>query len=173
MKSALFSLVAACAFVANACFAQELPKPGPEHEKLQAMVGEWDCVMEMDGQKSKCKASYKSICGGMWIASDFEGTLGPMKFQGHGLDGYDATKKKYTGVWVDSMTGSPMTLEGTLDKDGKTMVMTGEATGHDGKPEKVKTVTVMKDKDHFTFNFFMVKEGKEIPAFTIEYTRKK
>ena len=108
----------------------------------------------------------------MWIASDFEGTLGPQKFQGHGLDGYDPVKKKYVGVWVDSMSGSPMSLEGAQDKDGK-LVMTGETSGHDGKPQKVKTITEMKDKDHFTFKFYMVVEGKEVPAFTIDYTRKK
>ena len=79
--------------------AQEFDKPGPEHEKLRELAGEWDCVMEMQGQKSKATASYKSICGGMWIESDFQGDLGGLKFQGHGLDGYDLKRKKYVGAF--------------------------------------------------------------------------
>ena len=95
--------------------AQEFPKPGPEHEQLKELEGTWDAVMEMGGQKSKATATYKSICGGMWMQSDFQGDLGGIKFQGHGLDGYDLTKKKHVGVWVDSMSSAPMHFEGNYD----------------------------------------------------------
>lgn len=174
--------VSALLVLAGFCVAQDpaanFPKPGKEHARLKELVGSWDAEMSMDGPNgkmtSKCTAVYKTVSGGMWIASDFEGSIGPQKFYGHGLDGYDATKKKYIGIWTDSMSTAPMILEGDFDKDGKELVMTGTAVGHDGKPEKVKTVTTSKDADHFTFKFYMVgADGKETPAFTIDYTRKK
>lgn len=153
---------------------QEFPQPGPEHEQLKELEGSWDAVMDMAGQKSKATATYKAICGGMWIQSDFQGDLGGVKFQGHGLDGYDLTKKKYVGVWVDSMSSAPMHYEGNYDPKTKQLVMTGESAGPDGKPQKFKNVTERKDKDHFTFKMHMVDaEGKDQLAFTIEYTRKK
>ena len=152
----------------------ELPKPGPEHKKLQELEGTWDAVMDMNGQKSKCKAVYKSICGGMWMESDFEGDLGGIQFQGHGLDGYSQQKKKYVGVWVDSMSSSPMHMEGTFDAGSKRLVMTGESVGPDGSPQKFKTTTEYKDKDHFTFKMYMLTpDNEEQLAFTIEYTRAK
>jgi hypothetical protein len=35
----------------------------------------------------------KSVCDGMWIASDLEATMGGQPFQGHGMDGFDQVKK--------------------------------------------------------------------------------
>lgn len=163
-----------CLTVLNFSVGQEPPKPGPEHERLKELVGTWDAVMDMGGQKSKATATYKSICNGMWLESDFEGDLGGAKFQGHGLDGYDLEKKKYVGVWVDSMSSIPMQFEGSYDAKTRTMTMTGESRGPDGKPQKFKTMTETKDKDHFTFKMYMASaEGQEQLAFTIEYTRKK
>ena len=154
--------------------SQEIVKPGPEHAKLAELVGTWDAVMNMGGEKSKATATYKSICGGLWVSSDFEGDLGGLKFQGHGLDGYDPHKKQYVGVWVDSMSGAPMNFAGDYDAKTKLLVMTGEAPGMDGKPQKFKNTTEHKDKDHFTFKMYMVQpDGTEQLAFSIDYTRKK
>jgi hypothetical protein len=159
---------------AGLAFAQEFPKPGPEHEKLKELAGNWDAVMDMQGQKSKATATYKSICGGMWLQSDFEGDLGGIKFQGHGLDGFDQQKKKYVGVWTDSMSSAPMHYEGNYDSASKLLVMTGESLGPDGKPQKFKNTTEQKDKDHFTFKMYMIDDaGKEQLAFSIDYTRRK
>ena len=52
--------------------------------------------------------------------------------------------------------------------------MTGTGPGQDGKTQKFKTVTKVKDNDHMTFEMFMVgDDGKETSAFTIDYTRRK
>jgi hypothetical protein len=154
--------------------AQEIPKPGPEHAKLKEYEGQWDAVMEIGGQKTKGVVTYKSICGGMWIASDFEGDLGGIKFQGHGLDGYDQTKKKYVGIWVDSMSTTPMQFEGNYDSKTKLLVMSGESRDPQGKPQKFKSTTETKSKDQFIFKMYMIQpDGSEELAFTIDYTRRK
>jgi hypothetical protein len=161
-------------FATSTVSAQDLPKPGPEHARLAEMAGEWDAVMDMGGQKSKCKATYHVACNGIWVTSEFEGDLGGIPFKGHGIDGYDATKKKYTAVWVDSMSTAPLIMEGTLDAAGKVLTMSGTSTGPDGQPQKFKTTTEMSGKDKMTFKMSMSQaDGKEEHAFTIEYTRKK
>lgn len=162
--------------VAGTCWAQDvvLPAPGAEHERLKKLVGQWDAEMEAGGQTTKCSATYKSVCGGMWVSSDFEGDIGGFKFQGHGLDGFDQTKKKYVALWVDSMQSAPLVMEGDYDSETKTITMTGESGGADGKPQKVKTTTETKDEDHFTFKMYMIDaDGNEQLAFTIEYSRRK
>lgn len=162
-----------CLVLTGLAHAQEPQKPGPEHEKLkQQYEGKWNAVMEMEGQKSKASATYKAICGGMWIASDFEGDLGGAKFTGHGLDGYDIAKKKYIGIWVDSWGSAPMRFEGGYD-DKNVLVMSGGRPGPDGKLEKCKTTTEWKDKDNFVFKMYMVNDGKDSLAFTITYSRLK
>lgn len=156
-------------------FSQEPQKPGAEHAHLSAMVGTWDTVMEMGGQKFKGAATYKSICSGMWIASDFESELAGVPYQGHGMDGYDQLKKKYIGYWFDSMTSVPMSFEGNFDDDHKVLTMTGTSPGPDGKPQKFRSTTEMHGQDRMTFQMYIVTatSGKEELAFSIEYMRRK
>jgi len=147
------------------------PKPGPEHAVLKKMEGMWDTTMKMQGQESKGTANYKMDLGGLWLTSTFEGSMGGDKFSGRGFDSYDADKKKYVGVWFDSMSTKPFILEGTYDPAKKTMTMIGDAPGMDGKMTKHKIVTEMPDDN--TMKFAMYAGDSKEPAFTILYKRKK
>ena len=128
---AFHGLVAVCSLMFATPFAaaQDFPKPGPEHEMLKKWVGTWDTTMKMAGMESKGTATYKMELGGLWLASNFEGEIGGAKFQGKGLDSYDAGKKKFVGIWVDNMITSPLIMEGTFDKEKKTLTMTGDGPG--------------------------------------------
>ena len=149
--------------------AQEPPKPGKEHDHLKRLVGAWDAETEF----GKGTMTYKMGLGGLWLIGDFEGEFGGMKFQGKSLDTYDSATKKYRSVWVDSFSTSPRIMQGTIDKDGKVMTMTGEGRGPDDKPAKYYSTTEIKDADTVKFGLFMVDEdGKEQPLVTITYKRK-
>ncbi|MEX2027576.1 MAG: DUF1579 domain-containing protein [Pirellulaceae bacterium] len=167
LSLALFLLVPAMAS------AQEYPQPGPEHEMLKATAGEWTCLCKTsDGTESKGVSTSKMECGGLWLVTNFEGDFGGAKFQGKGLDSYDPKTKKFVAVWVDSMSTTPMTLEGTYDEKTKTLTMTGEGKMPDGTLAKHRMVTKYKDKDHHSFEMFMtLPDGKEMPMMTIDYTR--
>ena len=66
-----------------------------------------------------------------------------------------------------------MLLEGAYDKEKKTLTMTGEAPGPDGKLAKNKMVTQVMDDDRHTFTMFIVgADGQETKMMSIEYTRK-
>jgi hypothetical protein len=148
------------------------PKPGPEHAIFQQIAGTWDAVVKAGPMESKSTANYHLECGGLWLLSDFRGQFGGVPFQGHGIDGYDPMKKKYIGVWVDSMSTSPLFMEGTYDPDKKAMVMIGEGPGPDGKPAKYRSVSEIKDKDHMVFTMSTLdKDGKANDMMTISYTR--
>ena len=166
-----FGAVAVAAVLAAPAPAQEAPKPGPEHEVLKKLEGTWDATMKFGGMESKGTMSYKMELGGLWLLSSFEGDFAGMKFSGKGADTYDAGKKKYVGVWLDSMSTTPMVLEGTYDKEKKAMTMTGEGPGPDGKPTKHKMVSVMPDDDTINFSMYMG-DGTD-PMMTIAYKRKK
>ncbi len=175
LATAICGLLFACC----SAFAQEgapsAPTPGPEHARLKKLEGAWDAVMtEEGGKKTKGEMVYKMGVGGLWLASDFKGEHMGKPFFGKGLDSYDATKKKYTGVWVDSWITTPLTYEGTYDEKQKTLTCNGECAGPDGKPMKMKMVTKTIDDDHETFEMIMIlPDGKEMPAASIEYTRRK
>jgi hypothetical protein len=154
--------------------AQEAPKPGPEHDLLKRLEGSWEATVKAGPEESKGTMTYKMEMGGLWLVSSFKSNFGGMKFEGKGLDSYDAAKKKFVGVWVDSMMTAPMITEGTFDKEGKVLTMTGEGPGLDGKPAKLKMVTELKDNDTQVFTMFAPdKDGKDQVAMTITYKRKK
>ena len=165
------AIAIAIALLASATRAQEPPKPGPEHAFLKKMEGKWDLTMKFGDMQSKGTVTYKMELGGLWLASNLEGDLGGMKFQGKGLDTYDAAKKKYIGIFCDSMGTTPMIMEGTFEKDKKTLTMTGDGPGMDGKPTKWKSVSEYVDDNTMNFSMF-VGDAKD-PMFTIVYKRNK
>jgi hypothetical protein len=155
--------------------AQEPVKPGPEHAVLQEAAGSWEATVKMpDGSEAKGSSKATMECGGLWLISDFRMAFGGAEFQGRGIDGYDADKKKFVSVWVDSMSTAPMLFEGDYDRSSKTLTMTGSGKGPDGKPAKFKSLAVMKEKDRQTFKMFLIgPDGNETLMMTIEYQRKK
>ena len=169
-----FCALALAVVAAPAVSAQpELPKPGPEHEMLKKMEGTWDLTMKFGGGESKGTVTYKMDLGGLWLTGSLESELFGAKFQGKSIDGYDATRKKYVGVWVDSMSNSPMLMEGTFDKEKKTLTMTGDGPGMDGTTIKMKNVTTWTSADSMTFELFVIlPDGKEMKNMTIVYTRR-
>lgn len=174
MRLLFAGLVATCC--AAQASAQAPPTPGPEHKLLAEAAGTWDCTIKMEGVEGESKGSSvsKMELGGFWLVTDFSGDLGGMKYSGKGLDGYDAAKKKFIGIWADSMSGSPMVMEGDYDKDTKTLTMIGEGPDMTGATVKWKGVTKHADKDHQTFTMSTIgADKKENLMMTIEYVRKK
>jgi hypothetical protein len=174
VRSLVAAVVAGCVWASVASAQPPVPQPGPEHKKLKELEGAWDATIKAGPDESKGTVTYKMELGGLWLASDFQGEFGGMKFTGRGLDGYDPAKKKYVGVWVDSWSTAPLVLEGTYDKEGKVLTMTGEGPGPDGNPMKYKATTEHKDKDTIEWTMFMNgPDGKEAPMMSITYKRKK
>ncbi|MBN9518906.1 DUF1579 domain-containing protein [bacterium] len=145
--------------------------PGPEHAILKAKEGTWETTMKAGGMEFKGTVTYKMELGGLWLVGAMDSDLGGQRFTGRSLDSYDAGKKKYIGIWVDSMSTHPMVMEGTYDQATKTLTTVGEGPGMDGKNAKWKAVAVTKDADTEHFSMY-VGDGKE-PMFTIVYKRKK
>lgn len=169
--SSFCAVALSAVLVAPAAQAQFPPKPGPDHEVLKKLEGNWDLTMKFGANESKGTVTYKMELGGLWLVGSLESELFGAKFSGKSLDTYDAAKKKYIGVWADSMGTMPMMLEGTFDKATKTMTMSGDGPGMDGKPTKYKSVSVMPDDD--TINFSMYIGDVKEPTFTIVYKKKK
>jgi len=171
-------LIVAGLMLAPAASAQQPPKPGKEHELLKRLEGTWEATVNPRigvGVESKLGImTYRMDLGGLWLVSDFQGDFGGQKIQGHGLDTYDPAKKKYIGIWVNSLATTPWVAEGNFDKDGKVLTMTGEGPGMDGKPGKFKMVSEMKDKDTMIVTMSSPdKEDKDQVMLTITYKRKK
>lgn len=179
MKTRLLaSLLTLTALVAAPLCAQEMPKPGPQHQKLHAHVGTWDAAMEMMGpdgtpMPSKGVSTVTMGLGGFWLLDDFVAEIGGMPFHGKGATGFDPIKGKYVGTWMDSMSPSMMVLEGDFDAAGKVLTMSGMGVNHEGKPAMHRMVTTHVDANTMRFEMFVAgADGKEAKMLTITYQKR-
>ena len=106
--------------------------PTKEHAELLKMVGDWDAVVrfkmapEAPWTEEKGTMHATAMCGGTWVWSDFKGQMMGAPFEGHGLDGYDTTKKEYVGWWIDTMSPVAMISSGKYDATKKGIAMEGK-----------------------------------------------
>jgi hypothetical protein len=164
--------------LASVLTAQEFPKAGPEHDLLKMDVGTWDAEVEAFGPPgappagSKGSETSRMTAGGRYLVTDFKSDIMGMPFEGHGIFGYDAAKKKYVGTWVDSMSGAPSTSEASYDAAKKTMTGTMEGPDPMGRIVKTKAVTEYKDPNTRVFTLYNLEGGKETVSLRITYKRR-
>ena len=152
--------------------AQEPVKAGKEHAFLAETEGEWSVSIASPDGDMKGKCAYKMAHNGLWLTSQLDMKMGEFPFTGTGLDSFDPVKKKYVSIWVDSMSATPVILEGDRSSDGKKVTMTGKGPGQDGKITDFKTETEYTSKDKHVFKMWMGATTGE-PMMVATYERKK
>ena len=153
----LFVLVLASQTLSAQEVAQEIPQPSTvtkEHKWLKQFVGVWDVVAESpagEGQPPiEGKAMMKSsMLGQLWVVNSSEHEVGGVKMKSIQMIGYDTQKKKYVGIWADSLVNHMWRYEGTVDESGKRLNLnaTGPSMTGDGKMVNYRDSYEFKDKD--------------------------
>jgi Protein of unknown function (DUF1579) len=124
------ALIVVCAVLVLAQ-APQAPKPGPEHQKLAAFIGNWTFDGEAKsgpmGKGGKVTGSERIqwLPGGFFIERRFEGKVPWGEMKGLEIIGYDSAQKVYTYAAFDNMgsTGS-----GTMTVSGNTWNVTGRTS---------------------------------------------
>ena len=162
---------------------QEVMTPGEPHKMLEGMVGMWDVETKawMGGpgtepSVTKGSSQMKMILGGRFLQQETTGEMMGMPMNGIGITGYDNFKKKYVGFWIDNTGTAMYTMEGEMDKEGKTCtywgVMDEPMTGE--RDKKVKYTISMDGTDTHMFRIYDVAAyGEKEPTVEMTYTRKK
>jgi len=92
----------------------EMPKPGPEHQKLAKLAGEWTgdekihpAPWDPKGGTAVGKMSNRVVLDGFAVVQDYEQRRGgAVNFRGHGVFSIDPANGKPTLDWWDSMGGT-------------------------------------------------------------------
>lgn len=170
------SVVCSFALLLAPLAAQEMPKPGPEHQKLAALAGTWEGTVETvgpDGKPMQFKgtAVLKLDFNGFWLIEDFTADFMGMPFHGHGQHGFDPARGKYVSSWIDSMSPSLTVIEGTMDKAGKVLTLSGKTTGMDGKPAEMRETLTLVDANTYTLEMHTVGGDGKDEVMKITYKR--
>lgn len=184
MRLYIFSLFSFVFITSSAVHAQEGPQiPGPEkeHKWLHQFVGEWStnskADMGPDLPAMECEGTITSrMIGELWVLNELKGDVAGMPMTGIQTIGYDSTKKKYVGTWVDSMVNFMWHYEGTVDESGK--ILTLEAKGPnfmaEGKVTKFQDIYEFKSADEIAVSSKMLgDDGKWITFMTGTAKRQK
>jgi hypothetical protein len=154
--------------------------PGPQHELMKKMVGEFDYTISvaMPGspmQEYKGHRSAKMIMGDRYLDETYTGTFMGMPFEGHGTMAYDNVQKKFLSTWIDNMGTGIMYGSGQADATGTTFTMSADmADPQTGKMTPTRSVTKIVDADHITMDMFGPgPDGKEMKMMSIAATRSK
>lgn len=159
-------------FLGSMLTAQESIKPGKEHAFLAEAEGEWSVSMASPGGDMTGKCVYKMAHKGVWLTSQLEMKMPDGPFTGQGPDTLDPIKKKFTAVWVDSMSATPVILEGDRSPNGRKITMAGKGPAPDGTSANYKTETEYLSKDKHVFKMWMGATTGD-PLTVATYERKK
>ncbi len=124
--------------------------------------------------KTKGQMRSKVMLEGRFLHMEYEGKAHGQPYRGAGTMGYNNVDKRFESTWSDSMSTATSFMTGQADASGKVITLTGEQTNPaTGKKESAKEVITIVDSGHYTMDFFMSVEGKDVKVMTIAFERGK
>jgi hypothetical protein len=86
--------------------------------------------------------------------------------------GYDIDRKAHTGLWIDNFMSYQWPLEGSMEADGKELVITASGPGPDGGTFTFRERYQFQSVDSIAIVAEMLKEETWVPFMTTQLTRK-
>lgn len=116
--------------------AQEVPQveQSQQHKWLEKFVGHWETTSKSVATEGQPAATMNGeikseMVGKFWLVTKMSADLGEFKMDGRQTVGYDKTKRKYVGTWIDNTSDFIWHYQGSVDKTGK--ILSLEAEGPD------------------------------------------
>jgi hypothetical protein len=156
---------------------EQLAKPGPEHQRLAALAGDWTVQGKFwfePGEPTETTSTAKmvSILGGRYLREYITGDMHGMPFEGLGFQGYDNATQTYVGVWMDNMGTGMMRISGAFDEASKTWTLQGVMNGPGAEEMKSRhTMKIVSDRELFSEMWMTGPEG-EMKVMELKYSRK-
>ncbi|MFB3853724.1 MAG: DUF1579 domain-containing protein [Vicinamibacterales bacterium] len=155
--------------------------PGPNHEMLTSLAGEWTFKNKMwmkpsePATESTGTVNYSELLGGRFLQGNYRGDMMGMPFEGIAVMGYDNINKKFQASWIDNFGTAIMYMAGEYDPAAKAIVYRGEVDDmmKPGTKVKIREVVRIDSPDSHTMEWYELRDGKETKTMEIVYTRKK
>lgn len=133
----------------------KMTQPGPIHEKLANLVGEWkvESTLELPGmepQTTEGDARFELILGGRFLCETGSGSINGFDVEHHRIWGYNNGSKKFEAIWLYTMSTAFLKFSGTTDDDCKTIDWVANVDNEMGIKQEFKIHTVFVDDNNFT-----------------------
>ena len=177
------ALVACAAMLAaTPLLAQDVSRPAvplsPESAKdiLAMEEGTWDADVTFpsgDPEKPDSKAVGIQVnrlrSGGMWIINEFSVTGTP--YEGTGVWGFDRTKNRFSGIWVDNNDQQIRMDDGRWDGASKMMIWSANVPQRDGAWMRLLFTEKFEGKVR-RFDMVALTRKGEVPLVRIVFTKR-
>jgi hypothetical protein len=153
---------------------EALGRPGPEHQRLKAFVGNWAVDAKMDDGTGKMvdtkgTASFAMVLGDRYLRHEFQGTFDGQPFVGRGIIGFDNATKKWISSWIDSMSTGMAVGEGQETEQGKAWRFKDTFNGPSG-PMTMRNELTVVNANELTLVSYM--GDATTPMMTMRYRRR-
>ena len=106
-------------------------KPGPEHEILERMLGDWSADIRgimPDGSEMRNTAALTgvSMFEGRFVGQEMSGQMMGLPFEGYALYAYSRPTGEYQAIWFDSMSTHIYMSRGQYDAENDMLVLHGK-----------------------------------------------
>ncbi len=157
---------------------QKAMTPAEGHRRLDPMVGTFKTrvtiVMAPDApaQVSEGDSEHRWVLGGRYLEQRFSGTSMGMPFEGRGYTGYDNTKGKYVGTWMDTFGTGLMNSVGVGKPTAKELEFEAQASDPSGKPMRFWCKIKVRDRNRHSYEMWTKgPKGKLFRSMCCEYVR--
>lgn len=191
MIARIFTVLSLALLSAGGAKAQGTPEmpmppmsqPVEAHKWLHQFEGEWTTTMLAPGQTledagdaaPKGTMSFKML-GELWLINNVFGNMGGGVTVNAILTiGYDESKKKYIGSWVDSFMNIMWLYEGTVDESGKKLSLEADGPNMMGGEGTIRyrDSYEFKSDDHIVLTSEAQMDGTWTTYVTADIRRKK
>lgn len=137
---------------------EQMSRPGPEHKRLEFMVGTWNVHMKIDmgpvmpgapAMTSTGTAETKWIIGGRFLQTTTTSTIDDIKTESMAIHGFDNRKGVYTTYGIDSFGTYAVWADGTFDEASNTLTLVGETEDPTHGKHPFRFVTKITSKDEY------------------------
>lgn len=155
-------------------------QPGPEHKKLEPLIGDWTFTLKMWSAPNQPPAELQGtvkrrwIMGGRFVQESVKGECDGKPFEGMGLWGYDSAQEKFTIVRACGLCGTISSGVNAVDASGTRF----ECATEGRCPLTGETITgrdevIIESDDKIVMNVFKNVGGQEVKAMEIVSIRQK
>ena len=174
----LFGLTLAVAVGLIAPLAQAAVPDDPQHQMLAELAGHWDVHQQLwmsQGKPPQVDEGTAELTTVLGHHLQQRLTIpGKSPFEGLGYLGFDSATGSYFTSWMDVNFPGLIVARGEADTSGKLITLRGTMSdsADPQTPVPVRELVHLIDRNHFSYEYFETRDGKESLTVRLAYTRR-
>jgi hypothetical protein len=146
-----------------------------EHAALARFAGHWSVKQSYwtSPDKPPVVDRGEADLAGRHLRQDLRIDGKDKPFEGLGYIGYDAAARTFFSTWMDVNFTGLIVARGGYDAAAGRYTFVGDTPDFDrpGTTIPLREVMTRQDDDHFTYDYYETRGGREAQAVRLEYTR--